>query len=903
MRILRNHLIIAFGLIQPEGFIKCIRTVEDIRNNKSRKKVHFENCIPDSYIYGRYASEYFRTLTHEEVKNLHTDMCGVIKSRGRLCGGENIFALLPEYTLHVLSMDIDNPLCRQDQRLNWRSCYLQLGQDLLTTAHAAYLSVTENRKLSYFCWPAVIGTDDRRLSELLERGLAENHFHLNGSTRGFDLSWLCLMNHPRRIIEFFKGNKNDYNKDFVENLNSGVSLGTLDNRIEWKRKVLIACWLRVRLFLWLQTDRFEYGSDREKPYKSLLNIVDSMPPSREVANIVSEAKYYYGQCGRVKQPNKRLKYLDYAITSNVACADSCCRSLAGERAFLYDAFRKIYSGNCEKEGMKGFKELFYLYILIKSQFRQEIIQVNGKYGFKNFANYQDRKDIIFEKFPMYTLEAYNLSVRDGINNGNLKSLEMRIGPKNNPREMRDIISSIDKNILFLQTDGKSYIDYEKAKKEYYEKCFFVLHFPKLPEKNSLPRHREEACSYLNSPRNNTLRSKSRKQSKSLANFLRRYNWLCSRIRGIDACTFEIPCRPEVFATEFRFLRDYVCINIGAKNWNRKFVQPKISATYHVGEDFMDIIDGLRAIDEAILFLEMKSGERLGHAIALGTNVRKYYELKNNWLVLKKQDILDNIVWAVSKAKTLNIDLNSAFKQQMYDKAAELIYEIYGRDYDICDYFGAWRLRGDHPRFYRFGYFDEENYNNLSFIGVNDITVQYKKHMIEDHYHFEKMKRLRNNGKTAELYSMYHFNYSVRKKGEECEQFYVTEDYIKLAESLQARMRAEIAEKGIAIECNPSSNVLIGPFDLYEQHPVFTFQPVIAKSGEVCQFVSINTDDQGVFDTSLEEEYSLLACSMKKQKNPDQSPVYNNEEIYDYLERLRRNGFSQIFPKAQQDKYN
>lgn len=40
-------------------------------------------------------------------------------------------------------------------------------------------------------------------------------------------------------------------------------------------------------------------------------------------------------------------------------------------------------------------------------------------------------------------------------------------------------------------------------------------------------------------------------------------------------------------------------------------------TYHTGEDFLDIVDGLRAIDEAMLFLQMEKGERLGHAMALG----------------------------------------------------------------------------------------------------------------------------------------------------------------------------------------------------------------------------------------------------------------------------------------------
>lgn len=47
-------------------------------------------------------------------------------------------------------------------------------------------------------------------------------------------------------------------------------------------------------------------------------------------------------------------------------------------------------------------------------------------------------------------------------------------------------------------------------------------------------------------------------------------------------------------------------------------------TYHVGEDFLEISDGLRAIDEAILFCDMKRGSRLGHATVLGIDLDRYY---------------------------------------------------------------------------------------------------------------------------------------------------------------------------------------------------------------------------------------------------------------------------------------
>lgn len=50
-------------------------------------------------------------------------------------------------------------------------------------------------------------------------------------------------------------------------------------------------------------------------------------------------------------------------------------------------------------------------------------------------------------------------------------------------------------------------------------------------------------------------------------------------------------------------------------------------TYHVGEEWKDVADGLRAIDEAILFLNMGNGDRLGHATVLGIDIEDWYQKK------------------------------------------------------------------------------------------------------------------------------------------------------------------------------------------------------------------------------------------------------------------------------------
>lgn len=892
MRVLRNHLITVFGLIQPEMFIEYL---------KDPKK--YKKSFPDILTYRHYALDYFKTYTYEEVDKLYHNFEDIIKKRGLLCNSAGVFALLPEYTLRVLSTDISEPICKQDEHLNWRTAYLQLGQDLLTTAHLAYLNITENHEFTSFNWAAIIKDDDKRLSEILEKGLAENHFHLNGSTRGFDLSWLCLMNHPARIKQFFPEEKSkiksesDSNNRFYSNLYSSVSSGTSDNRLEWRERLLIACFIRANLFLWIQIGQIpedlKFGGYTSE--YSIIHFIESLSysSSNDLDNLISLVKINYGQCGRIKQPNREYKYIDYAITADVACNDDPCRSLVGERAFLYKALRLIYSGEANRNDMRGFSDLFYLYILIKTQFRREMIQANGKYGFKNFAKYQDRKDLIFEYYKEYELEAKNLSVNDGMQRCHVKSLEMRIGPADSNHKQCKKITDTDNSILFLQKESIPYTKEKRKEQCIQNKWFYVLHFPKLPEKNDIC-HSSKALSFLNHPRNYILRNKSQRQSLAIARAIDKYNWLCANIRGFDACTFEIGSRPECFATEFRFLRGLILTN-QKNDLQSNMLHPKLRATYHVGEDFEDIIDGLRAIDEAVIFLELKSGERLGHAMALGVNARKYYALKDNWIVLKKQDYLDNIVWLLNKSKALNINLSSAFKQKLHDKATDLIYEIYQTDIQICDYYNSWLLRGDEPLLYRFGYFDDELYKSNLLYKSNNILSQYQRSQILKHYDLNEYASIRNNHKAAALYSMYHFDHDVRENGDKYETIKITDDYIRAAEQLQIGMQREVSRKRIGIECNLSSNVLIGPFELYEQHPLFTFLPVLQDRDSIVQFASINTDDQGVFDTSLEEEYALLRSTLSLMRNSEGEPMYSFDEIYSYIEKIRMNGITQTFP--------
>jgi adenosine deaminase len=76
---------------------------------------------------------------------------------------------------------------------------------------------------------------------------------------------------------------------------------------------------------------------------------------------------------------------------------------------------------------------------------------------------------------------------------------------------------------------------------------------------------------------------------------------------------------------------------------------------------------------------------------------------------------------------------------------------------------------------------------------------------------------------------------------------------------------------------------------------------INKLNECAQLcVSINTDDKGVFSTSLENEYSLIARSLEEMKKEDGTLMYNREQIYNWINKIRKMGNLQSFMNNSKD---
>lgn len=802
---------------------------------------------------------------------------------------DSIFNVLVNFTKDILKEDKGIPVCRYKYFLKWRELSYLLGEDLLTTAHFAYDDFIRNYKRTIFAWKPIISTDNIRLKEILKKGLAENHFHLKGSSPHYNLAWISLMNNIKnRDSDFMKLEKEkklspEVNYDF--------------NTVNLELKALIKKASAIRLFLYeevlLNSEKLEMNEDE------LINKILKSKSNSEIKLYISDLQKNINLHKYLNGKRFDDEIADYLIPKNISSNNYYDEDesyngnilLYGERYFLYTYLNKFYKG--DEKAIK-YKRLFHAYIIIKEKFRDELIQINNRTGFGNFADYQNRKAIFLGK-EIYKNAVLNMAINSSMKDQHIKSLEARIGPEDNYFQLNKEVKNIDNSIA-----DKRYFDIRDYTLENFEKkinntnseeksFFYAVHFIKFQDSYS-EYVKEDALKSPIRPRNYKVRKDLKQKANAIIN-LRNSNLNAkNRILGIDAANFEIGCRPEVFSQCFRYLRKYKSEN-KLENLGKEELF-NLGITYHAGEDFLSIIDGLRAIDETVRFLEYEQGDRLGHALALGVDPYQYFMEKNYILILPKQVHLDNVVWLMAKCREFNINLEESVKAILMENYYRLFSYIYN---DIIDfecspeiYYMSWKLRGDNPK----------NYIEGRYQKMASLDFWEKCSVSND----KALDELRKNPRIVKLYATYHFNKDVKVRGMESEEIKIDKRFFKIIKDLQIKLQKDLAKRNICIETNPSSNYVIGTFKRYDEHPISKFYNLgltydTEKVNDCPQLsVSINTDDQGVFATYLENEYALIALAMEKATNDDGELLFNQAMIYDWIDRIREMGLEQSFKR-------
>ena len=776
----------------------------------------------------------------------------------QFCKKPSIFNVILHFSIRCLRMVDGDPVCRYNQLLRWHTLTTKLGEDLFTTSFIAAHGVNlQNEERNVFDWAAYLTHDCKEVNAIIDRGMSDLHMHLNGSSWNFDISWLCIMNHVGEMQKMFDDSLNM--QKFEESDNKLYDKMKRAAAIRLYLAGVVGCISPVITFAQLLDIFNQDISNKEKEDNNL-------PETKlSLQNILNKCRGEEGE-------------LDYIRNSKDISPWEENEIIASERKFMYKVYVQIYKEGDDERQKSQIATLFYAYLTYKVAFRSYLLQLNDRVGFANFSFYEKRKmDFIL---PQYEQLVYKAALKGFLEKNPGNRIEARIAPQNT---VSKIEAQINKVITVPELEP------------YKDRFHFIFHFIKERDQSDSGKYRHYA-----------LRKKYKEQAMAIYNFRRNLKGpieqqrLIGTVVGLDAASSELFCRPEVLAQAFRFLREHDC---GENEYTERPTDLQI--TYHVGEDYMDIADGLRAIEEALIFLNLGTGDRLGHALALGVNVREYYAKRYHTICASKHVLLDNFAWLYHQCVRLKgYTPLSGYLQTMYSRyfidiymidhdtsdndISELFMENYKDDtnYNINDFYQSWLLRGNSPAY------------GTEIQAIKEITDKAEKAWrLAGINHYEESIMACKNYKAKNLCDKYQ-SYKYAEIGNRAESFSVPKEYrdayYELLECIQEDMMERLERKHIAIECNPSSNFKIGDMDKYDQHPILRFY----NDGLATPYkphhlaVSINTDDQGVFSTSLEREYSLIALALERNEMP---PYVNSPRaIAEWLERVRQMANEQRF---------
>lgn len=378
------------------------------------------------------------------------------------------------------------------------------------------------------------------------------------------------------------------------------------------------------------------------------------------------------------------------------------------------------------------------------------------------------------------------------------------------------------------------------------------------------------------------------------------------IRGYDVAGNENYLPIEVFAPALRKLRDSK-YPVRGIIFNRQ-VKPHI--TVHAGEDFSHLLSGMRAIDEAVLFCDFQENDRVGHGLALGIEPKQWAK-RQQTAYLTVGDHLDNLVWCYHKALTVIQSVPSlvGVLPLLQEKIQYWSEFLFGESQTPKRLYDAWLLRRNCPLHLKV--YESTKFNLTDIVEDDAIYSGW----VIDSNDFSKNNITSKKVKLWEKYLQGNLDGDYFSKREKivsidcfCDAKVDTFGYadgrlfdsislpeLDLYEAIQDWSMEYYAAKGVIIEACPTSNIYIGRFEHYHEHPIFRWDPPEQewlKQGEKYNrfglrkgsvTVCINTDDAALMPTTIQNEHRVLQKAAVEHFNVG----VNKAE--DWIERVRRKG--------------
>jgi len=403
------------------------------------------------------------------------------------------------------------------------------------------------------------------------------------------------------------------------------------------------------------------------------------------------------------------------------------------------------------------------------------------------------------------------------------------------------------------------------------------------------------------------------------------------IQGIDAANKEYEVPPEVFSGVYRFFKQSIsssglALSDGDGVANKSISETNLQYSFHVGEEFRDIVSGVRSIFETVIFLGLKDEDRLGHAVALGIDPKVFLDERRQ-ITLSQGEYFDNLIflyYVFSQIENPPITL-----EVLKNKINRLSSKIYNSDmvdefnFSVDDFIDAWLLRRNCPNeikdLYESLIEDEDSLsktkwkyplelkrylsrnNNALIFSEDSFSKSFIKAALPDFLGQRSSSDLperrymtaATNLNAFKIYGLYIWDSKVRKNSLETYKQNVIFD-LDVYEFLQDHIMEDcIVKNNIYIEVLPTSNVLITSIGNYENHPFMRFKPpadiIPNKFGLRKNKIKIlvGTDDPGIQGTNILMEYYHIKAIVDKK--------YGTEMAQDYVLDIIREG-NYIFNK-------
>ena len=458
--------------------------------------------------------------------------------------------------------------------------------------------------------------------------------------------------------------------------------------------------------------------------------------------------------------------------------------------------------------------MFHHYMLLKGLIHRFLVMQTTQNSFPQFQMITDNpfRELVEKQYEERFKQLSGTSGKSYV-----RLIEGRFSPKKTDVDTLALLSMVQ--------DG-----FEKAKKSTpllnNAKLRLIAHFIKRPE---------GASEKMLPIRHNKLRQDLWMRASSLAMLLDNNLKAKDCVVGIDAAASELDAGPEVFAPIFRYMRTK-----GIKHF-----------TFHAGEDFRHLLSGIRTIYEAIDFLGLQEGDRIGHGTAIGIDPSLWIHRSGPSCILSQGEWLDNLVfvwWLIHKGLLPQLCEKLPAIECEIQEYSYKIYRMYCLPFLLVE---AWKIR----------YYDPCAYLKPQGMREHDSYLPFSERC--------HIKEKLENVEIMKIQQLYHAKHNCNGKGARFEYDKLMElsvEHLFHADDLmliQNVMLTLVAQKGIVIEALPTSNLRISYYNTLTEYHLNRW---VTQNSIIKPHIVLGTDDPGIFYTNIYNEYSLAYKHLSQHAN-------------------------------------